>query len=347
MQKIKKYLEADEKLWNLFVKKNEYFIERPDRYSECDSQNKNFNVLQPEISKFLIKNGLKVQYPQKKKFAVCLTHDVDEIYPPFSHMLLSSLYCIKNLNFSELKNQLLWRNKGKENSPYLNFKEIIRLEEKYDSKSSFYFLTSDDDIKRYRYNIEDLKNELGYIVEKGWEVGLHGGYYTYDDLKKMKKEKNRLEKVLGKEVIGYRNHYLRFKVPDTWELQRKAGFKYDTTFGYNDMIGFRNGMCHPFKPFNLNTNQEINILEIPLIVMDGTLFSLSKSFKEAFETIKRLIDIIEQYNGVITLLWHSNNFNCVFRDSWIMFYEKILKYCYDKNAWMTSGECILRWWENG
>ena len=273
MQKIKKYLEADEKLWNLFVKKNEYFIERPDRYSECDSQNKNFNVLQPEISKFLIKNGLKVQYPQKKKFAVCLTHDVDEIYPPFSHMLLSSLYCIKNLNFSELKNQLLWRNKGKENSPYLNFKEIIRLEEKYDSKSSFYFLTSDH------------------------------------DLKKMKKEKNRLEKVLGKEVIGYRNHYLRFKVPDTWELQRKAGFKYDTTFGYNDMIGFRNGMCHPFKPFNLNTNQEINILEIPLIVMDGTLFSLSKSFKEAFETIKRLIDIIEQYNGVITLLWHSNNFN--------------------------------------
>jgi hypothetical protein len=156
-----------------------------------------------------------------------------------------------------------------------------------------------------------------------------------------------LEKVLGKEVIGYRNHYLRFKTPDTWGLLAKAGFKYDTTFGYHDRVGFRNGMCHPFKPFNLNTNKEIDILEIPLIIMDGALFDSVKSFEEAWEITKRLIDTVENFNGVLTLLWHSNAFNCAFRDKWVTFYDKLLKYCHEKNAWMTSGEKIWGWWENG
>jgi hypothetical protein len=38
-----------------------------------------------------------------------------------------------------------------------------------------------------------------------------------------------LESVLEKEVVGFRNHFLRFRIPDTWELLSKAGFKYDTT----------------------------------------------------------------------------------------------------------------------
>jgi len=86
----------------------------------------------------------------------------------------------------------------------------------------------------------------------------------------------KLEKVLGKKIVGYRNHYLKFKVPETWGLPKEAGFKYDTTLGYADCVGFRNGMCHPFKPFDLNINSYINILEIPLIIMDRTLFDYMK-----------------------------------------------------------------------
>ncbi len=304
------------------------------------------NILEPKVSRFLIENGFTVEYPENKKFAVCLTHDVDDIYPPLSHTILSSLYCMKNLNFNELKNQLFWKNRGKEFSPYWNFKEIMKLEEKYEAKSSFYFIATDRDVRRFRYNIEDLENELGSIVDAGWEVGLHGGYYSYNSLEDMKKEKERLEKVLGKDVIGYRNHYLRFKVPDTWELLAKAGFKYDTTFGYSDMVGFRNGMCHPFKPFNLTNKKEINIIELPMIIMDGALFGSMKNSYEAWETTKRLIDTVEKYNGVLTILWHNNVFKCPFREKWLKLYNKILEYSYEKNAWMTSGENLWKYWIN-
>ena len=81
---------------------------------------------------------------------------------------------------------------------------------------------------------------------------------------------------MGKSIIGARNHVLRFKTPDSWVMLAKAGFKYDTTFHYHDMVGFRNGMCHPFYPFDLNKNNTIEILEIPLIVSDIALRSFMK-----------------------------------------------------------------------
>ena len=348
MMSVYEELKQNKELLDLFTRKEEYSLEQSDKYNRFAYAFSSYkNILEPNVSKFLVENGLETDYPENKKFAVCLTHDVDEIYPPLSHTLLSSLYYMKNLNFNGLKDQLFWKIKGKEYSPYWNFKEIMNLEEKYGAKSTFYFLATDKDIRRFRYNIEDLENELVSIVDRDWEVGLHGGYYAYNNLEEMETEKKRLEKVLGKEVIGYRNHYLRFKVPDTWEMLAKAGFKYDTTFGYEDTVGFRNGMCHPFKPFNLNGNREVDILEIPLIVMDGALFSSVNSFEGAWRTTKRLIDTVEKYNGVLTLLWHSNVFNCPYREKWSKMYEKILKYCYEKNAWMTSGEELWKHYRKG
>lgn len=286
------------------------------------------------------------EFPENKKFSVCLTHDIDDIYPPISQTILSSLCCIKNFNFDELKKQLYWKDKGNEFSPYWNFKKIMKLEDKYDAKSSFFFLATNRDVNRFRYDIEDLENELSFIIDKDFEIGLHGGYYSYNNLEEIQKEKKRLEKVAGKNVIGYRNHYLQFEFPDTWELLAKAGFEYDTTFGYNEMVGFRNGLCRPFRPFNINTNKEIDILEIPLVVMDGALFSPLRSTYNAWEDVKKLIDAVEKYNGVLTLLWHNSAFNCPFRDHWFKLYEKILEYVYKKNSFITSGEEIWKVFRN-
>lgn len=338
-------LRRNSELWDRFTLKEEYFATRLDKHNRFNySNSKSKNAFDPIVSKYLVKDGLEIQYPDNKKFAVCLTHDIDDIYPPIKHMLSSFLYCSKSMNYRELKPQLIWKIKGKKYSPYLNFGEIMSIEQKYDAKSSFYFINTPRDPVRFRYDIEEITYELANIIDNGCEVGLHGGYYTYNNLENMQEEKSRLEKALSHEIIGYRNHYLRFKVPDTWELLSKAGFKYDTTLGYDDMIGFRNGMCHPFKPFNLNTNNYIDLLEIPLIIMDGALFSYVKSFEEAFEYCKMIIDTVEKNNGVVTLLWHNSPFSWPIRKNWKLIYEKILQYCHEKNAWITSGEEVYNWW---
>jgi peptidoglycan/xylan/chitin deacetylase (PgdA/CDA1 family) len=230
----------------------------------------------------------------------------------------------------------------KKRHPYWNFHKIMELEEKYDATSSFYFLAHEPEEQDYRYSLETIKDDIRYIDARGWEVGLHGSHESYNNYDDLLKRKEKLESILGKPVIGYRNHYLRFKTPDTWELLSKAGFKYDTTFGYNDCAGFRNGMCHPFKPFNLNTGKEIGIIEIPLTIMDGTLLGdyMRLDFEAAWNLVEELIDKVEQCRGVITILWHNH----YMQGEKLNFYERILKYCYEKDAWMTSGRQIYEWY---
>ncbi len=304
-------------------------------------------VLGPVISEYLINQGYHVSYPDHKKFAICLTHDVDDIYPPLTHKVLSSLWSLKKWDWGGLKEQLFWNRLGKQASPYRNFQKIMELEKKYGAKSTFYFMTASRDPRRFRYNIEDIASELNYIVKSGWEVGLHGGYYSFNDFDAIKLEKSKLERVLGREVIGYRNHYLRFQVPDTWDILKKCGFTYDSTYGYTNTVGFRNGMCHPFRPYDLQHQQWMDIYELPLHVMESAMFDFVKPH-EAWELIQQLLEEVELNQGVLTVLWHNNVFSCPFRDKWNALYEKILQYGRERNAWMTSGEEIWRWWkENG
>ena len=341
-------LKQNKELWDLFTRREEYtplFLDQYDRFPYYLSRDR--NILEPEVSKFLIEKGLnlEVEYPEGKKFAVCLTHDIDAVYPYTSK--LSIMYnAAKSLKYGQIKNALKipFYNINKKWNPWWNFEDIMALEEKYGAKSSFYFLTLNKGDLDFNFKVEDLEHEIGNIADNGWEVGLHGGHEAYNNLGEIKEKKQILEKVLGKKVIGYRNHYLKFKVPDTWELLSKAGFKYDTTFGYADCVGFRNGLCHPFKPFNLNTNKEIGILEIPLTIMDCTLDGYMKlDIEGAWKITKTLIDTGERYKGVMTILWH----NTYMVGENLKFYEKILKYCSEKNAWMTSGEEIWKWWRKG
>jgi len=336
-------LKKDKELWDLFTRREEYdpiFLDQYDRFPYSLSSHR--NVLDPKVSKFLLENNLEIEYPEEKKFAVCMTHDIDNVYYSRLRVIYSSFKYLQKL---QIKNamRMVFNNTHKKWNVLWNFNDIMNIEKKYEAKSSFFFLALKEDEQDFRYRIENLEYEIGNIVDNGFEVCLHGGQSAYNDLDVIIEEKQRLEKISGERIIGYRNHYVMFKVPDTWEMLSKAGFEYDATFGYADMVGFRNGMCHPYFPFNLITNKEINILEIPLNIMDTTFDEyLPFDINGQWEIIKYLIDTVEKYNGVISIIWHNKN---MIGDK-LKLFEKILDYCYKKNAWITSGEEIWNFWKN-
>jgi peptidoglycan/xylan/chitin deacetylase (PgdA/CDA1 family) len=346
MKKPDLLLRQNDYLWDLYTKKEEYGTIQLDRYGRFSSQSSSQKKIEsPEISQFLFEQGWVPEYPDNKKFAVCLTHDVDEIYPPWHHMFSSCISSLMKFRLRECNNQWLWKFKGKESSPYWNFREIMNLERKYDAKSTFYFLATDRDVLRFRYSLDDLKDELGFIHDSGWEIGLHGGYYSYDNADEIIKEKKRIELLINSEITGYRSHYLRFRVPDTWKVLIEAGFTYDSTFGYADRMGFRNGTCYPFNPYDVQEKKELDILEIQMNSMDTTLFDTSRNYQDRWMRMKHLIDTVMGYNGVITINWHSTAFNCPFMAQREQMYKDILEYCYQKNAWMTNGSDLAQWWE--
>ncbi|SCL76215.1 hypothetical protein L21_2137 [Methanoculleus chikugoensis] len=93
-------------------------------------------------------------------------------------------------------------------------------------------------------------------------------------------KKQQLEAVLGRPVVGYLS---------------RAGFCCEATIGYADGIGFRGGMCHPFKVYDLKAGREIDILEIPLAVMDRTSDGYMRlDAGKTWELTRCLIDTTER-----------------------------------------------------
>ena len=134
-------LKQNKEFWSLFTKAEEYnhfIVDRYERFPYYLSKYK--NILEPEVSKFLVNNGLNIEYPGGKKFAVCLTHDIDTIY--FQNGLINNMYEIaKSLWQGQIKTAFKrpFYNRIKRWNPIWNFKDIITLEKKYRAKSSFYF----------------------------------------------------------------------------------------------------------------------------------------------------------------------------------------------------------------
>jgi len=336
-------LQKDPEIWDLFTRKEEYHSSIRDKYNRFPYYASQFRtIFEPKASEFLMNKGYHVEYPEGKPFAVCLTHDIDGVYKSIT---AKGFRAMENLAYGKMNESIhLIKQIRSKKDPYVNFEEIMKLEGKYNAHSSFYFLALDPGDQDYEYRIEDLEEEIHTIQAWGWEVGLHCGHLGYRDLDKLKKEKRNLEKVTKTPIIGCRNHYLNFIVPDSWELLSKAGFLYDCSFGYADCVGFRNGMCHPFHPYNLNTGKSIEIIELPLVIMEHSFSDnyMRMDSDRAWEITRRLIDTVAQYHGVITLVWH--NTSCFGELG--KFYEKILKYCAEKEAWMTSGENMATWWND-
>src|SRR5699024_2749913 len=109
--------------------------------------------------------------------------------------------------------------------PYWQFESLMDLEGELGVRSAFYFLSEpglrDRSLRQWlrprywlehcgRYDIDALR--MAHIIEaldtRGWEVGLHGSYDSYDDRERLRVEKEMIEGVVGHSVRGGRQHFL-------------------------------------------------------------------------------------------------------------------------------------------
>ena len=274
------------------------------------------------------------EWPQNKKFAICLTHDVDRIRKSWWQ---SIYYLIKTRRTYHLKALI-------KVNPYWNFEKIMNIEDKYGVRSTFFFLNESIKLKitkpstyklslgRYSVEEPDVVDIIKRLDENGWEIGVHGSYNSYRNKELLKKEKRLLEKIVGHRVIGIRQHYLNLEIPTTWCLQKEVGFKYDASFGYRRDVGFRDNKLLPFKPF------DDDFLVIPLTIMDAALFSKYPNVVLAWRIILNILDYAEKNGALVTVLWHQRVFNEKEFPGWSKVYEKIIAEGLRRRAWF--GRCV-------
>ena len=231
----------------------------------------------------------------EKNFQVLLSHDVDVVSKYLTFMREVRLQ-LSILLIDRKPIEVLKRIKGYiatklckiEKDPCDTFNMILDMEKDRGYNSSFYFMT---DGKGYSPTNKKVKEILKQISHANNEIGFHPGLGTAEDESLFNKEFIIFKKEFnGADKVGVRQHYLSFNAQKTWSIQEKHGINYDTTLCFPEQAGFKGGYCLPYKPYDLKNNRIIDIWEIPLIVMDGSLMQYMKlDFKGSIEYIKELL----------------------------------------------------------
>lgn len=274
------------------------------------------------------------EYLADNSFFVCLSHDVDNIKK--RHQYITRF--IKNHSLNQLKSFL------DEEEPFWNFEKIIKIENRYNVKSTFFFLCelsqssifdtiiNNKESKRYNLNDEALKKQIKNLDSQGWEIGIHGSFNSYRNLDLLCQEKSRMEKILGHDVKGIRQHYLNLSIPKTWHLQKKCGFTYDASYGLNKKAGFKNNIYYPFNPL------KTSFIVIPVTIMDTSLFA---SYKQD-EIWPRCNEIIKESianRSVLSVLWHQESFSEIDFPTYTEIYQQIIEKSIEAGArFVTLGE---------
>lgn len=107
-----------------------------------------------------------------------------------------------------------------------------------------------------------------------------------------------------------------------WTHWESLGLAYDASVGFADRTGFRAGTSMPFRPWLFAQQREAELLEIPLLAMDGTLLSYMKLDPEAaFANLRELVATCRAFGGVFTLLWHHTT---LYLHKWAVMYRTLL-----------------------
>lgn len=198
----------------------------------------------------------------------------------------------------------------KRTSYFHNLMSMASLSREAALDSAFYFMAAEPARRDSGYDpgSPPASHWIQSLQQRGFRVGFHPGYHTYDDVQRLAAEKKRLDAVLEGATSHSRQHYLRFRVPDTWRHLERVGVICDSTMGYASHEGFRCGTCHPFAPYDVEEDCPLALRELPVIVMDATLRSY-RGFNpaEAEDRILQLARRCKRVSGTFTLVWHLSS----------------------------------------
>ncbi|MCB9196091.1 MAG: polysaccharide deacetylase family protein [Flavobacteriales bacterium] len=199
----------------------------------------------------------------------------------------------------------------KKKDPFYTYDYISEVSQE-NRVETIYFLLLGDYKKPYDtasdFNSPDYKDLVSQLRSYA-KIGIHPSYNSYLNESKLKQETSRLKEFLSSdETIISRKHFLRLSVPDCYRLMENVGIKEDYTMGYADNVGFRAGLCTPFKIFDLLQNRQLEVTIHPFAYMDGTLREYLKlNLEEAKNQLTFLNNQVKAVNGEFIGIWHNTS----------------------------------------
>lgn len=307
----------------------EYVITKRDKFGRFQAKEslavKENTLHRPLVNEYaeMIWNMLiYLEYQQERKysnFEFVVTHDIDQPIRLINMKMLAksflkNVFIFKDILGGAIDISTYVANKFSPKFDIANsYDFLMKCSEQAGIKSIFNFQNS----KKtkfdwgYKNNTKFMKNTFQLIKDSGHILGFHPSYYSYDNPVLWKREYEELCTITNSDIKIGRQHFLRFKIPNTWQIWEDNNLEYDLTLGFPERVGFRCGTCSPFSAFNLLDRKKLKIKEMPLIFMEKTLMNYQKgvSDEEFIEKANNMVSICKKYKGKFVFLWHNSSFD--------------------------------------
>jgi hypothetical protein len=178
-------------------------------------------------------------------------------------------------------------------------------------KTKVFFLVSGDHPNDSRFDIRS-KAYRDYVLayqEAGFEIGIHPSYASMDDPTILPQQKAALEAVVGPVTIS-RQHYLRYRTPETFRQLIAAGITRDYTLCRYQGVGAVTGIALPYRWFDLQRNVATSLVLVPALVMDRTLQQYLKL--KPFEALAHMLAMlmgVKFVDGHLVIVLHNETFS--------------------------------------
>ncbi len=305
-----------------------------------------------------LKIGDKLYYrkniwPNQAEMAISFSHDVDIVNKSYYRYWRTYLYSLKKgetslLGFFQSFAKDLYSKLLKGVTPFVNFQfsRILEFHEKHKIKATFNIIASNEGGLDNEDYLTLAQDDIRRLMDEKHEIGLHGGFQSrsYRDETVYLAEKLRLESIFNIKVVSNRQHYLGYEHDKTFSILEKGEIKYDSTIAYPDRAGFKVCFASPYQPWISSQKRNAKLYELPLIIMDGTLFSKAYSnfnLKDAKAKFDYLFTTVLKYHGVLTINWHQRIFSGGPYDSWMKLYHYAVDLTNKHNIYKDTQKAIL------
>ena len=315
--------------------------------------------------------GLLPLWPTGKRFAVCLTHDVDLVSTAstlrqvgrFARAGRAPGVAGRHEAVARLARppvrvlRSLGHRIARSPSTTRTMERSLAVEAERGAFASYFFTVppgthrsrydcvyAPDDRCTFRGRRVRIVDLMRALDAEGHDVGLHGSYGAALEAGALTAERTFLQNATGLEITTTRQHFLRWDVRYSAAHQEAAGLRADSSLGFNRNVGFRAGTSLPFHAFDVDRSRRLGLLEVPLVIQDTALLgpaALALDLDAARALVADRIDAIADVQGVATLLFHPDK---LARPDWLALYEFALDHALDRGGWLTSLRTLHEWW---
>jgi hypothetical protein len=308
-------------IFYLLSRYEEYLPHQKDSYGRYAHENslafKEGFLNRPLVNQWvqLLKERISEKFPafqfSSSTFHFLPTYDIDEAYAYKGKTSFRTAGGIVNFflkgQWKEIGQRLrVLRNTAKD--PYDAYPTMDAWHTEYKIQPVYFFLVPENR-SRYDKNISPHHEEFKVIIQQHaarYKTGLHPSWQSGDEPSLLKKEKQLLESISGKEVTLSRQHYIRFTLPQTFRLLMEAGIKEDYSMGYGSINGFRASVASPFYWYDLEQEMTTDLLLFPFCYMEAnSFFEQKQTATEALQEMRYYYQQVKAVNGLLITIWHN------------------------------------------